>query len=104
MTKKKNVIIIISIILFAILFTVIGLWLRDSSLKRADYDGHNFEFDGKIYEEINYREIGPYKETWKVVCKTKDGVWTIYEIEQYPEHEYLVARTGWEASVLKQIN
>lgn len=103
MIKKKKITIIISIILFIIIFIIIGLYIRNIKLSRAEY-GDKLEFDGKVYEEISYKEIEPYNETWKVVCKTTDGVWTIYEIEQYPEHEYLVARTSWEARVLKRIN
>lgn len=33
----------------------------------------------------------------------EDVRWTIYVIEQYPSHEFLVARTAWEARVLKQV-
>lgn len=103
MLKKKKV-IIIAIILFALISTAAEFYIRDSKLKRADYKNGKLVFDGKCYKEISYTEIGSYNETWKIVRKTTDGVWTIYEIEQYPEQEYLVARTSWEARVLKQVN
>lgn len=38
-----------------------------------------------------------------LVCKTTDNAWTIYEIKEYSEHEYLVARTAWEGRVLKRV-
>ena len=44
---------------------------------------------------------GINKETWKVICKTKDGSRTIYEIKEYPDHEYVAARSAWEGRVLK---
>ncbi len=93
-----------SIIILVIIGVILGLRIRDSNLRRAEYIGNKLSFDGKVYEETSYTEIQPYKETWKVVCKTTDGVWTVYEIEQYPNHEYLVARTSWEARVLKLTN
>ena len=104
MTKKKKVTMILSIIILVIIGVILGLRIRDSNLRRAEYTGNTLSFDGKVYEETSYTEIQPYKETWKVVCKTTDGVWTVYEIEQYPNHEYLVARTSWEARVLKLTN
>lgn len=100
--RRKKGIVIISILLFIIAFVLVGLHIRNMRLCRAEHYGDTFQIDGKVYEEISYTEIEPYKETWKVVCKTTDGTWTIYEIEQYPEHKYLVARTAWEARVLKQ--
>lgn len=56
-----------------------------------------------VYEEIDYKEISPYKETYNAVCRTIDGVCTLYEIEQYPDHEYLVARWGRDACVVKRV-
>ncbi len=102
MTRKKGIVIIF-ILLFVITFVLIGLYFINMRLCRAEHYGNTFEFDGKVYEEISYTEIKPYKETWKIVCKTTNGSWTIYEIEEYPGHEYLVARTAWEARVLKQV-
>lgn len=101
--KRRKGIVIISILLLITVFILIGLCIRNMRLCRAEHYGDTFQIDGKVYEEISYIEIEPYNETWKVVCKTTDGAWTIYEIEQYPEHEYLVARTAWEARVLKQV-
>lgn len=101
--KRKKGIFIISILLFIVSFILVGLYIRNIRLCRAEHFGDTFQFDGKVYEEISYTEIEPYNETWKIVCRTTDGGWTIYEIEQYPEYEFLVARTAWEARVLKQV-
>lgn len=101
--KRKKGIVIIAIFLLITIFVFIGLYIRNVRLCRAEHYGDTFQIDDKVYEEISYTEIEPYNETWKVVCKTTDGEWTIYEIEQYPNHEYLVARAAWEARVLKQV-
>lgn len=103
MSRKKKAIIAVSITLSIIILIIAAFLIRDASLCTADYKGGKLEFDNHIYEEISYTEIAPYKETWKIVCKTKDKDWTIYEIEQYPNHEYVVARTAWEGRVLKLI-
>lgn len=101
--KRKKRIVIISIFLFTIAFAFVGLYIINLRLCRAEHYENTFKIDGKVYEEISYTEIKPYNETWKIVCKTTDGSWTIYEIKEYPGHEYLVARTAWEARVLKQV-
>lgn len=103
MTKKKKIITITAAILL-FLTMIVGLHIRERTLRKADYHGGKLSFDGRSYIEIDYKEIEPYKEANKIVCKTTDGVWTVYEIEQYPEHEYLVIRTSWEARVLKQVD
>lgn len=104
MVRKKKDIIIIAIIFFVIISAAVGLSIRESRSRRAEYIDGKWCFDGRSYIEISYKEIEPYKETRKVVCKTIDGTWTIYEIEQYPELEYVVLRTSWEARVLKQVD
>lgn len=101
MSKNKKAFFIIISVLLILIAAIAILVLRENKLRRAEYIGDEFHFDGLIYREINYREIEPYSETYSVVCKTTDGQWILYEIEQYPNHEYLVARLGWEARVLK---
>ncbi len=101
MSKMKKVVFVVISVLLILIVAIAILVLRENKLRRAEYIGDEFHFDGLIYQEINYKEIEPYDETYSVVCKTTDGHWVLYEIEQYPNHEYLVARLGWEARVLK---
>lgn len=101
MSKKKKVIFIISAILLILIIVTIILLIVENKLRRAEYFEDEFRFDGLIYREVDYREIEPYDETYSAVCKTTDGAWILYEIKQYPNHEYLVARCGWEARVVK---
>ncbi|MCH5209318.1 MAG: hypothetical protein J1F04_10555 [Oscillospiraceae bacterium] len=103
MSKKKKRLLVLSIIIFVIISITSVLTIRESILRRAEFIGDGFQFDGMVYKEIGSKEIQPYKETYSVVCKTTDGVWVIYEIQQYPDREYLVARCGWEASVVKRV-
>jgi hypothetical protein len=104
MTKKRKVIISVSIILSIVILLIIALHIRNAKLCRGEYNDGRLEFDNYAYEDISYEEITPYKESWNIVCKTKDNVWTIYEIEEYPNLEYVVARTAWEARVLKRVS
>ena len=57
MTKKKKVTIILSIIILVIIGVILGLRIRDSNLRRAEYTGNKLSFDGKVYEETSYTEI-----------------------------------------------
>ena len=103
MSKKKKTMLIISVISLILIISAVILITVEVSLRKAEYNEDKIFFDGVIYQEISYSEIEPYDETYRIVCKTTDGIWTLYEIEQYPNHEYLVARTGWEARVVKLV-
>lgn len=102
MTRAKKSASIIALILLFIGLITAFLILRENRLRRAEYKNGLLKYDNVVYEDADYREISPYEETYKVICKTTDGVWTIYEIAEFPNHEYVVARTGWEAGVLKR--
>lgn len=107
MIKRKKLKIALSISLIVIVITLIAvktysIW--DEKMRRADEVYGGFAFDGMEYVSINYQEIGDYSETDKVVCKTKDGGWVLYEIKEYPNHEYLVARFGWDAHIIKRVS
>ena len=99
--KTKKRIIISGVVLFLCFSAILIFLVWNMSLRRAEYDNGTLVFDDYTYKEISYKEIEPYQETWKVICKTKDGSWTIYEIREYPDHEYVVARSAWEGRVLK---
>ena len=98
MMKKR--IIVSGVVLLSVIAALLTFVIWNMSLRRAEYDNGKLVFDDHVYTEISYKEIEPYKETWKVICKTKDGSWTIYEIKEYPDHEYVAARSAWEGRVL----
>ena len=97
LSKKKKLIITVSVIFAAVLFVTV----REVILRRAEYHNGRYEFDGMIYEETDTKEAEPYTETWNVICRTKDGSRTVYEIKEYPDGEYAVARIGWDGCVIK---
>jgi hypothetical protein len=99
MTKKR--IIVSGFVILSIIAPLLAFLIWNMSLRRAEYGNGKLVFDDHVYMEISYKEIEPYKETWKVICKTKDGSWTIYEIKEYPDHEYVAARSAWEGRVFK---
>lgn len=104
MPKIKKALIIISVIVLVIALAITAFLIADEKLSRADWDGYYIKFDGHVYQPVSPMEIAPYTETWNIISKTKDRNWIIYEIEQYPGHEYIVARISWEAEVMKLIN
>ena len=99
MMKKR--IIVSVVVLLSVIAALLTFVIWNMSLRRAEYDNGKLVFDDHVYTEISYKEIEPYKETWKVICKTKDGSWTIYEIKEYRDHEYVAVRSAWEGRVLK---
>lgn len=99
MMKKR--IIVSGVVLLSVIAALLTFVIWNMSLRRAEYGNGKLVFDDRVYTEISYKEIEPYKETWKVICKTKDGSWTIYEIKEYPDHKYVAARSAWKGSVLK---
>lgn len=103
MTKKKKMLLVLLIIFFVIISITLTFIIRENILRRAEHTRDEFKFDGMLYKEIDYKEILPYKETYNAVCKTIDGGCTLYEIKQYPDHEYLVARWGRDACVVKRV-
>ena len=98
MMKKR--IIVSGVVLLSVIAALLTFVIWNMSLRRAEYGNGKLVFDDRVYTEISYKEIEPYKETWKVICKTKDGSWTIYEIKEYPDHKYVAARSAWKGRVL----
>lgn len=96
-SKKKKLIITVSVIFAVVIFVTV----REINLRKAEYRDGSYEFDGMIYEEIDYKVIEPYTETWNVICRTKDGSRTVYEIKEYPDREYAFARIGRDGCVIK---
>ncbi len=105
MTKIKNALLIISVIILITAAVIVTLTLWDNSLKRADYTFDGYEIDGAEYTAMGFRwqeEVGDYKETGNIVCKTTDGRWTFYEIDKFPNRKYLVARCFYNAEIIKR--
>lgn len=98
---KKKKIIVSGVVLVPIITAILVFAIWNMSIRRAEYGNGKFVLDDHVYTEISYKDIEPFQETWKVICKTKDGSWTVYEIEEYPGHEYVVARSAWEGRVLE---
>lgn len=101
MKIKKRVLIVLALV-FTVIIGAFAYNIYDKSLRRAVKKDGYYEFDGYTYDVISYTEIGDYNETYKVICKTENGSTSIYEIEEYPNHEYVVARMAWDAAVLKR--
>jgi len=105
MTKKKIIILIFMVTALITAISALSYIFWDNSLKRADYTFDGYEIDGAEYTAMGFRwqeEVGDYKETWNIVCKTTDGRWTFYEIDKFPNREYLVARCFYNAEVIKR--
>ncbi len=88
MTKKKWIVLICVLVLFAAIFTYFlwynGFFLsKDSAMVCAEY----LEYNGKIYIPASGKD---YTEGRTIA---KDRNWSIMEIKEDPSHTYIVARS-----------
>ena len=61
MSKKNKKLLVLSIIIFVIISITSVLIIRESILRRAEFIGDGFQFNGMVYKEIDSKEIRPYK-------------------------------------------
>ncbi len=97
--KKKSVFII----LILLICLVLGVFVYGSSKCRAILTGDdNLSFDGYTYHRTT-EDIGDYTETNHLICTTEFlGGFTIYEIKEYPDYEYVIVRSRWDAELYKR--
>lgn len=98
--KKKMFFVFAAIFIF----TIIWIALYIQSKCRAELIGDDtLYFDGYTYHNVNYREIGEYTETNHLIGKTAFfGGWSVYEIKEYPDYEYVVVRSAKDAEIYKK--
>ncbi len=101
-TKRKIILLILSALAAALCICAVCVHLWYESLKTAKRIPNGWEINGAEYVYADYREIGPYKETYTLICRSVDGDFDFYEIAEYPGREYIVERVFYEAEVLKR--
>lgn len=97
--KKKTVLLMCIVLLAA---GILGaIWnLRKC---RASMTGAGLSFDGYKYHWVDHREIGEYTETYHLICRTDFfGGYSVYEIKEFPDREYVAVRSAWDAEVYKR--
>lgn len=86
---------------FFILVLVYLLYIESKCNATMTADG-KLNFDGKTYQSVSYKEIGKYTETSHLLSKTElFGGYSVYEIKEYPDLEYVVVRAAWNAEIYK---
>lgn len=102
MTKRKIVLLISCVLASVVCIAAVCVHLWYDSLKTAEKTHGGWKINGEEYVYADYSEIGSYKETYKLICRSTDGNFDFYEIAEYPDHEYIVERMFYEAEVLKR--
>ena len=102
MTGRKKALLITGVSAAAVCIAAVCVDLWYESLKTAKRIPNGWEINGAEYVYADYREIGPYKETYTLICRSVDGDFDFYEIAEYPGREYIVERIFYEAEVLKR--
>lgn len=97
---KKRIVLLVCIVLLAAGTLIVSYNL---SKCRATMTDKGLSFDGYTYHWVNYEEIGEYTETYHLICRTEFwGGYSVYEIKEFPDHEYVVVRSYWDAEVYKR--
>jgi len=84
-------------LVFGIIFVCIIFCINYATYlfgKRAYRRGDNIYFDDEKYESTP----GLYDESDTVICYTDDGL-TVYEVVGDPKHNYVSARSSWNAQL-----
>ena len=102
MTGRKKALLITGVLAAAVCIAAVCVHLWYESLKTAERIANGWKINGAEYVYADYREIGQYKETYTLICRSVDGVFDFYEIAEYPGREYIVERVFYEAEVLKR--
>ena len=96
--KKKSVALIA--ILIVILF-----WSRYYFMHNKDYKNEAIEKGDYIYlNGVKYfetSELENYNISDVVICTSDNGM-KLYEIEEYPDYEYIAGYHAWDGRILKR--
>ena len=96
--KKKSVALIVFLI-------VILFWSRYYFMHNKGYKNEAIEKEDYIYlNGVRYfetSELENYNISDVVICTSDNGM-KLYEIEEYPDYEYIAGYHAWDGRILKR--
>jgi uncharacterized protein YpmB len=100
--NKYIALIIISMIIVVIMFCGRYYFTHNKSYKnKAIQKGEYLYLNGVRYSETS--ELENYHISKVVICTSDDGR-KLYEIEKYPDYEYIAGYYAWDGQILKKDN
>lgn len=84
-------------IFFVVLLVLLGvlcIFCREYTLRRAMVGFEGVSFDGMYFEPCTDYVLTNTLDTSKLICKSKDGGWTIYSVKGYEKNlDYIYAHS-----------
>ncbi|MCH3971157.1 MAG: hypothetical protein LKE53_00005 [Oscillospiraceae bacterium] len=95
------------IVLVSVSLMFVGCWYyfthnksyENDAIEKCDY----VYLNGVQYIETSYEELGSYTISNVIICKTDRGM-ILYEIEQYPDYEYIAGYQAWDGQIFKRVD
>lgn len=97
--KSKTANLIAGVMLLALVVLVIKLVIDRNYENEAVSRGDSIILNGVRYEHSGFDEV--YTISDVVICTTDDGR-KLYEIEEYPEYEYIAVYSAWDGEIYKK--
>ena len=103
MTKRKYFICILGLI-FIIASVVVFCFIREDKLRRAAISTEILVFDGMEFVRCTDYAFIDSLEPAEIICKTTDGEWRIFSVENYEDdYEYVYARLTFDGYFYERI-
>ena len=102
MVEKKKSIVLIIILLTIVVIFICGRYYfahnksyKNEAIEKGDY----IYLNGVRY--IGTSELENYKISNVIICTSDKGM-KLYEIEEYPDYEYIAGYHAWDGQILKK--
>lgn len=102
--SKKRILIIVSVAIVVLLILVSGwyLFLYNKSYKNHAIErGDGIYLNGIKYSPISSSDLNDYTISNVLICKTDTGM-KLYEINEYPNYEYIAGYHAWDGEIYKR--
>ena len=104
-TRSRRGIFIIVSIAIAVLFIIISgryLFLHNKSYKNQAIERGDAIYLNEIkYSPISSPDLNEYTISNVLICKTDTGM-KLYEINEYPDYEYIAGYHAWHGEIYKK--
>lgn len=102
--SKKRILIIGSVAIVVLLIIISGwyMFLHNKSYKNHAIElGDGIYLNGIKYSPISASDLNDYTISNVLICKTDTGM-KLYEINEYPNSEYIAGYHAWDGEIYKR--
>lgn len=102
--KSQSVITILLLVVIVLIVSCLFVYMftHNKSYKNEAVErGEDIYLNGVRYSYVNMDL--PYTITNARICKTDKGT-KLYEIEEYPDYEYIAGYRGWDGEIYQRVS